>query len=166
VDQWQATSVENIYCAGEPTGIGGVDCALTEGGIAGYAASGQPARARALLKRRASWHAFRHALARAFALRPELRLLAGDDTLLCRCEDVALGRLKPFSGWREAKLQSRCGMGPCQGRVCGAAATFLFGWDTDATRPPVFPARIDSLITPDLPPPDAIPRAIGEQTEP
>jgi NADPH-dependent 2,4-dienoyl-CoA reductase/sulfur reductase-like enzyme len=33
VDDFQATSVPNVYCAGEPTGIGGADCALVEGQI-------------------------------------------------------------------------------------------------------------------------------------
>jgi NADPH-dependent 2,4-dienoyl-CoA reductase/sulfur reductase-like enzyme len=147
VNEWQATSVAEVYCAGEPTGIGGADCALTEGQIAGYAASGRTAEAEALFDCRASWHAFRTALSRAFALRPELRSLAKADTLLCRCEDVTLGQVKRFSGWRDAKLQSRCGMGACQGRVCGAAAKFLLGWGMESVRPPVLPARVDSLIT-------------------
>jgi NADPH-dependent 2,4-dienoyl-CoA reductase/sulfur reductase-like enzyme len=147
VDRWQTTTVANVFCAGEPTGIGGADCALTEGQIAGYAASGQTARAEALFKQRAAWHGFRDALARTYILREELRKLAADDTLLCRCEDVTVGRVKQFSGWREAKLLSRCGMGACQGRVCGAAAKFVLGWGMDSVRPPILPARVGSLIT-------------------
>jgi NADPH-dependent 2,4-dienoyl-CoA reductase/sulfur reductase-like enzyme len=147
VDAWQASSRKHVYCAGEPTGIGGVDCALVEGQIAGYAASGQEARAKALLGRRASWHRFRASLAKAFALREELKSLATDDTLLCRCEDVALGKVKQFNGWRDAKLQSRCGMGACQGRVCGAAAKIILGWGMESVRPPVLPARVESLIS-------------------
>ncbi len=150
VDDWQAASVPGIYCAGEPTGIGGVDCVLIEGQIAGYAASGQTEKARALFKPRAAWHRFRTALAETFALRNELRSLAADDTLLCRCEDIALGRVKPFGGWRDAKLQTRCGMGACQGRVCGAAAKVIFGWGMESVRPPVFPARVGSLMTTDI----------------
>ena len=65
--------------------------ALIEGQIAGFAASGQDARAESLFAERSRWHQFRAALAAAFALRPELKSLAADDTLLCRCEDVALG---------------------------------------------------------------------------
>jgi hypothetical protein len=80
-------------------------------------------------------------------LRAELKSLADDDTLVCRCEDVTLGRLKQFSGWRDAKLQSRCGMGPCQGRVCGAATKVLLGWSMESVRPPVLPARLESLIS-------------------
>jgi hypothetical protein len=146
VNEWQATSVEHVYCAGEPNGIGGADGALTEGLIAGYAASGQRMKAEALFRRRASWHAFRAALAKAFALRPELRSLAADGTLLCRCEDVTLGRVRQFRGWRDAKLQSRCGMGACQGRVCGGAAKFLLDWGVESVRPPILPARVGSLI--------------------
>jgi NADPH-dependent 2,4-dienoyl-CoA reductase/sulfur reductase-like enzyme len=147
VDARQATSVTNVFCAGEPTGIGGADCALVEGQVAGYAASGQVARAEALFGPRAGWHRFRARLAKAFALRAELKSLATDETLLCRCEDVTLGRVRQFGSWREAKLQSRCGMGPCQGRVCGAAAKVVLGWGMESVRPPVLPARVQSLIS-------------------
>jgi NADPH-dependent 2,4-dienoyl-CoA reductase/sulfur reductase-like enzyme len=147
VDRFQTTSAANVFCAGEPTGIGGADCALTEGQIAGYAASGESARAEALFGQRFAWHSFRAALAKAYALREELKTLATNDTLLCRCEDVTLGRVRAFSGWREAKLLSRCGMGACQGRVCGAAAKFVLGWGMESVRPPVLPARVNSLIT-------------------
>lgn len=147
VDEWQATAVPNVYCAGEPTGVGGADCALVEGQIAGYAASGQSAQAESLFPARAAWHRFRARLATAFALRPELKTLARDDTVLCRCEDIIFGRVRQFTGWREAKLQSRCGMGPCQGRVCGAAARVVLGWTTDSVRPPVVPAQVASLIS-------------------
>ncbi len=145
VDQWQSTTVKHVYCAGEPTGVGGADCALVEGRIAGYAASGLTAEAKGLFSERASWHAFRDALATAFALRLELKSLATDDTLICRCEDVTLGRVRGHSGWRDAKLHTRCGMGPCQGRVCGAAIRELLGWEPESVRPPVFPASVGTL---------------------
>jgi NADPH-dependent 2,4-dienoyl-CoA reductase/sulfur reductase-like enzyme len=147
VDNWQATSVPNVLCAGEPTGIGGAECALVEGQIAGYAATGNQARAEALLDSRKSWHRFRSALATAFSLRPELKTLAHDDTLLCRCEDVSLGRVRRFTSWRDAKLQSRCGMGACQGRICGAASKVILGWGAESVRPPILPARVHSLIS-------------------
>jgi NADPH-dependent 2,4-dienoyl-CoA reductase/sulfur reductase-like enzyme len=147
VDEMQATYVKNVYCAGEPTGIGGADCALIEGRIAGYEAIDQSPRAEELFAERERWHAFRESLAKTYALRAELKTLATDDTLLCRCEDVALGRVRQFSSWREAKLLSRCGMGSCQGRVCGAAAKIVLGWGAESVRPPVLPARVSSLIT-------------------
>lgn len=147
VNEVQATSLANVFCAGEPVGIGGADCALTEGLIAGYAASGQRSRAEALFRQRTSWHAFRAAMAKAFALRSELKTLAADDTLVCRCEDVTLGRVKQFNGWRDAKLQTRCGMGACQGRVCGGAVKFILDRNMESVRPPLFPVRVGSLIT-------------------
>jgi len=145
VDVNQETTVNDVFCAGEPTGIGGADCALTEGLIAGYAAAGQAVRAQGFHRQRERWHRFRAGLAAAFELREELRSLAGEDTTLCRCEDVSLGRVKAFGGWREAKLHSRCGMGACQGRTCGAAAKFILGWGMESVRPPVLPARVSGL---------------------
>lgn len=44
VDHWQQTSLAHIFAAGECTGIGGSELALTEGAIAGYAATGQRER--------------------------------------------------------------------------------------------------------------------------
>ncbi len=147
VNEFQGTSVPNVYCAGEPTGIGGADCALVEGQIAGYASAEHEAQARSRFNKRASCHCFRAALADAFALRPELRQLASNETILCRCEDTTLGRVRQFESWREAKLQSRCGMGACQGRVCGAAAKFILGWGMESVRPPVLPVQVRSLLS-------------------
>lgn len=149
VDRWQQTSVEGVACAGEPTGIGGVDRSLVEGQIAGLAVAGRLDDARRLLGERDRAWSFAGRLERAFDLRPELRELAGPETIACRCEDVTLGQLAPFDSAREAKLHTRCGMGPCQGRVCGPALAFLRGWDADTVRPPVFPARIGSLLEPE-----------------
>ncbi|MDR3702839.1 MAG: FAD/NAD(P)-binding oxidoreductase [Candidatus Sulfopaludibacter sp.] len=145
VDELQQTSVAGVYSAGEATGIGGLDLALTEGEIAGFAAAGKTREARARFGARERHRRFAGGLERAFALREELKHLAQDDTLLCRCEDVPLGRVRGCMGWREAKLHTRCGMGPCQGRVCGGAVEFLLGWKAESVRPPVFPARIGSL---------------------
>lgn len=145
VDDYQQSSVPNVYCAGEITGIGGLDLALAEGEIAGYAAAGKPEAARKLFAARASQRKFADALERAFAPRAELRALANDSTFVCRCEDVPLGRVRQCSNWREAKLHTRCGMGPCQGRVCGPAVEFLLGWKAESVRPPVFAARVLSL---------------------
>jgi NADPH-dependent 2,4-dienoyl-CoA reductase/sulfur reductase-like enzyme len=145
VDEFQETSVPNIYAAGEVTGIGGLDLALAEGEIAGLAAAGRHDDTYALFAARSEHRVFAEALEQAFALRPELRQLPSDETFLCRCEDVTYGRVKECTGWREAKLHTRCGMGPCQGRVCGGAVDFLLGWKADSIRPPVFAAPIGAF---------------------
>jgi NADPH-dependent 2,4-dienoyl-CoA reductase/sulfur reductase-like enzyme len=145
VNELQETSVANIFCAGEPVGIGGVETALMEGQIAGYAAAGKPERARELFNGRDVARRFAALLDETFTLREELRGLPAPDTFVCRCEDVTFERLARHSGWRDAKLHTRCGMGPCQGRVCGPATEFLFGWKADSVRPPIFPARVESI---------------------
>jgi NADPH-dependent 2,4-dienoyl-CoA reductase/sulfur reductase-like enzyme len=144
-DDWQETSVDGIYYAGSPGGLG---LALAEGAIAGHACAGRHAAARRLFGARARARWFKRSLDRIFPLREHWKSLATPDTIVCRCEDVTLGVLREHTGWRSAKLQSRCGMGPCQGRVCGPAVEFLLGWTPDSIRPPIFPVRVESLRCP------------------
>jgi NADPH-dependent 2,4-dienoyl-CoA reductase/sulfur reductase-like enzyme len=151
VNEFQETTVGSIFCAGEPTGIGGVDLALIEGQIAGLVAVDRVAEARALFGKRHKANRLTGLLDRTFRLRLELMNLARPFTAVCRCEDVSYIRLQQQTSWRAAKLYTRCGMGPCQGRVCGTATQFLFNWEPDSVRPPVFPARVETLAgTPGL----------------
>ncbi len=138
VDDDQRTSAPGVYVAGEACGVGGAELALAEGEIAGLraaaAASGREADPRALKavgSRRAHGRAFAAALHEAFAVGPGWRTWLRDDTIVCRCEEVAvdaihgavddLGATDP----RTAKLFARAGMGLCQGRVCGYASAGL-----------------------------------------
>ncbi len=82
---------------------------------------------------------------KTFALRDELKNLPDTETIVCRCEDVKFKDLKNCNGFREAKLQTRCGMGSCQGRICGTATEYLFDWKNDSVRPPIFPVKLENL---------------------
>jgi NADPH-dependent 2,4-dienoyl-CoA reductase/sulfur reductase-like enzyme len=150
VDARQETSVAGVFSAGEPCGLAGVDVAIAEGEMAGLAAAGRldetTAEGRGLASARARGRRLAVAMDRAFLPRPELRALPRPDTVVCRCEDARLASLASCAGAREAKLSSRAGMGPCQGRVCGPALSFLFGWDSDTVRPPAKPALIGDLV--------------------
>ena len=146
VDEFQQTSVSDVYCAGESTGIGGLELSIVEGEIAGLAVAGNNDEARKLFPVRAKQRKFAELLNRTFALRDELKKLVQPETIVCRCEDVTFERLRAHGSWRPAKLQTRCGMGPCQGRVCGGAVEFLLGWRAESVRPPVLPVRVESLI--------------------
>jgi len=146
VDEFQQTTVPQVYCAGEATGIGGLELSLVEGEIAGLAAAGKRDDARQLLPVREKHRKFAGLLNRTFALREELKQLPAPETIVCRCEDVTFARLHAHDSWRAAKLQTRCGMGPCQGRICGGAVEFLFGWRAESVRPPVLPVRVESLV--------------------
>lgn len=153
VDAWQATTLADHYAAGECTGFGGSERALVEGEIAGHAAVGNNAAAEQLWPRRARWQGFARALNSAFRLDPQLKALAHADTLVCRCEDVPYAAIAGHTDWRSAKLASRCGMGACQGRVCGGTLQYLFDWQPSAPRPPFSPARIETLSCVDETPP-------------
>ncbi len=150
-DGSQETSVAGVFAAGEPCGVAGVDVALVEGEIAGLAAAGRfrPAtrEGRRLVREREAGRRSAAALERAFRLRRELAGLPRPDTVVCRCEDVRRESLDPRWTVRQAKLYTRAGMGPCQGRVCGPALSFLFGWEGDAPRPPLKPVPFETMLT-------------------
>ena len=154
VNALQETSQPNVYCVGETTGIAGVDAALVEGRIAGLAAAGSTNAAHGLGKKAVRERRFASALDRAFRLRPELKSLCAPDTIICRCEDVrfrelaAMGWQEASIGrttWTDAKLQTRCGMGSCQGRICGPIIETLFGGRNESVRPPLFPLPMAAL---------------------
>jgi hypothetical protein len=108
-----------------------------------------------LFGKRVKAQRFARLLDLTFHLRPELRSLPLPETIVCRCEDVPYSHLQQPTSWRAAKLLTRCGMGPCQGRVCGPATQFLFKWNSDSVRPPVFPARVATLA--------AVPSSLEDQ---
>jgi NADPH-dependent 2,4-dienoyl-CoA reductase/sulfur reductase-like enzyme len=147
VDHLQRASRDDVFAAGESTGIGGVDKALAEGRIAGLAAVGRvPTPADRAARTRAQ--RFATLLAHSFAPSPALRALCQPETLVCRCEDVTAAQLAPYGDWRSAKLQTRLGMGPCQGRICGSACQVLYGWDAPGLRQPIFPTLVSTLASP------------------
>jgi NADPH-dependent 2,4-dienoyl-CoA reductase/sulfur reductase-like enzyme len=148
------TSVERVLVAGEAAGVGGADLARLEGELAGAraaeAALARPPRDLASLQRRRARAAdFAALLDDLFRSRPGLGTLPAPDTILCRCEDVTAGEIDAAGADSPAalKILTRCGQGPCQGRVCermiaerlGAAAGF-------SARPPLRPVPLSVLI--------------------
>lgn len=146
VDDRQATSVPQVFAVGEAVGIGGHECAEAEGEVAAAAILGEPLAA--LQRKRNRERRLADTMNRAFALDPAVKQLPSDRTTVCRCEDVPWGALSVFDNWREAKLQTRCGMGPCQGRICGAALWELRGFGPDQAKPPLVPVPAEHLCEP------------------
>ncbi|MCO6512630.1 MAG: FAD-dependent oxidoreductase [Aridibacter famidurans] len=137
---------EDIFCAGELAGIGGVEKALLEGRRAGLAAAGVEGDTQEVAAEEERLGRFASAMNRTFELdRDTLLEIMTDDTIVCRCEDVQFGKIKDCDNFIEAKLQTRIGMGSCQGRVCGSACEALFGWGTNSIRPPIIPLRVSEL---------------------
>lgn len=147
VDNLLRSSVAHVYAAGESCGVGGLAAARIEGSMAGHMAAGASDLAAALLPSRQRARRFAALLSRHFALDPRIRMLASADTIVCRCEDVTLGALDEFTDARAAKLVTRCGMGACQGRICGTALAELGRFPRSSSRLPIFPARLSTLAT-------------------
>lgn len=145
VDRRLRTTVPDVYAIGEVTGIGGVEKALIEGRIVAHAIAGDEAAAAALAREHAAQLDFARRLREAFSLRPEVTRLARPETILCRCEDVPVSAVRQSFSGRDAKLQTRCGMGACQGRVCGPAMQQLFGSEPPQVRPPIFATSVGTL---------------------
>jgi NADPH-dependent 2,4-dienoyl-CoA reductase/sulfur reductase-like enzyme len=146
VNAAQATSVTGIFAAGDCTGIAGSETALAEGTLAGKSATAQTPAAAEL--RAVEWgRSYASRMRGAFSPRREVLDLADPQTIVCRCEDVRLGQIDRSLDARTAKLYSRCGMGACQGRVCGPALRLMHGWEPDTVRPPLQPAPASVFFT-------------------
>jgi D-hydroxyproline dehydrogenase subunit alpha len=147
-DAAMETSVPGVYVAGEVAGIGGAELATVEGEIAGRAAAG----ARASSAGREKPADFARILGDLFDPRPGLAALATPDTVLCRCEDVTAGEVDAAvaAGARtpaELKIVTRCGQGPCQGRVCERlVAARLPAGGRYSSRAPVAPVPLAVLM--------------------
>ncbi len=121
-----STSLPDVLVVGEAGGFAGAQVALAQGRLAGAAIArraGLPAlpvaAARAAMARA---RRFQAALWSAFAA-PAAPMPA-DNTIVCRCEALSLGRLRAIAqaeGVADVatlKRLTRAGMGRCQGRYC------------------------------------------------
>lgn len=171
------TSVEGLLIAGDGAGIAGAEAAVERGRLAALVAvkalrpdaSGLPdlAAVEAALAKAMRGRAF---LDRLFEPQKEYRIPARDETIVCRCEEVTAGEIRQSiavgaTGPNQLKAYRRCGMGPCQGRLCGLTVTELIAEERGKTpeeigyyrlRTPVKPVSLAEIAS--IPPDDA---AIG-----
>ena len=167
-DEWYNSSVDNISIIGDSAGIGGAVAARHAGRIAGFEAArildyiSIRQRDKAARKNRRRLRA--DLCIRPFLetfLRPPTALLGHqeDSTIICRCEEISAGEIRNairegHTDTNQIKFQTRCGMGPCQGRQCDNAVSQLLarerGTDVVAAggyriRPPIRPLSIGQL---------------------
>ncbi|MCU4182492.1 FAD-dependent oxidoreductase [Bosea sp. BH3] len=168
LDSWFASSVPGIAIAGDGAGIGGAESAALRGEVAAFDAARrlgrltrderdrQAAPIRAGLERTLRGRRFLDLL-----YKPALQFLAPkDETIVCRCEEVTAGQIRDtarrlgVTGPNQMKAFLRCGMGPCQGRLCGPTVVELIsevrGTSPAETgyyrlRPPVKPVTLAEL---------------------
>jgi bacterioferritin-associated ferredoxin len=170
------SSVEGIAVAGDGAGIAGAQAARWRGVLSGIAASralgcsipGAEDTARRELARSLRGRGFLDAL---FRPAKSFRQPAGD-TIVCRCEEVTAREIVETvalgcPGPNQMKTFLRCGMGPCQGRLCGLTVTELIAEHRGATpqevgyyrlRPPVKPITVGELAA--LPKSEAAVKAV------
>ena len=123
VGREQRSSVENIWIAGEATGIGGADLAIAEGEIAALSALNDSISF-SLKFKRFRLQLFATALQRSYPVGSGWQGWIMPDTKICRCEEVSHGEIcqsvteLSAQDSRTSKLFTRAGMGLCQGRVC------------------------------------------------
>ncbi len=146
VDARQRTSLDHVLAAGEVCGVKGAPGALADGICAGFEAASRTPPLR-ISRRRDRERLFEAHFAATFALREEVRKLARSDTIICRCEEVEFADVAKSTDWASAKLHSRCGMGLCQGRICGSATEALLGWGPTGVRPPLTPLPIGTVLS-------------------
>ena len=138
VDGFGATAFDRVAVAGDGAGIGGWEAAVAAGRLAGLDAARRlgvlsedafAARAAAPLAARAAALALRPFLDALYAPSPDL-LTPADATIACRCEEVTAGAVRAAArlgatGPNQLKAYLRCGMGPCQGRLCSPTVAAL-----------------------------------------
>jgi octopine oxidase subunit A len=133
LDPWGQTSVPAIAVAGDGGGIAGAEAARLSGQLAALDAAMLLGRIAARERDRRAVP-IRTALEREGAMRrfvdrlyrpPRFFLVPHEDeTVVCRCEEVTAGHIRRAArlgaiGPNQLKAFTRCGMGPCQGRICG-----------------------------------------------
>lgn len=134
VDANGRTSLDGLYVAGDGAYVHGGDASRLKGRLAGIDAARRlgvisPAeagrRAAGARRKLAVLRAARGFLRYVFAPDPKI-FDVPDETLVCRCECVSAGAIRKavaegFLEVNEVKRVTRCGMGQCQGRMCGPA---------------------------------------------
>ena len=169
LDAWGQSSVETVAIAGDGAGIAGAVAAELRGRLAALDAAYRLGRIDGLTRDRmaaphlGALHATqrgREFLDRLFRPAKRFRVPRGE-TLVCRCEEVTARQVRDAAaleriGPNQLKAYLRCGMGPCQGRLCGLTVTEMLadahGLSPDEVgyyrlRPPVKPITVGELAS-------------------
>jgi thioredoxin reductase len=168
VDKWGNTSVNGVAIAGDAAGIAGVDAAEISGYLAGLEAAfglkkiskgERNQKAKPLQKKLARETYIRPFLDALYKPDPDLLVPSDPDTIVCRCEELTVGQVKKaldtgLFNPNQVKAQTRCGMGPCQGMMCGLTLLEIIADHRKVNiadlgyfriRPPVKPVTLEQL---------------------
>lgn len=160
------SSVPRLFCVGDGAGIRGALQAGTAGEIAALAVASRLGRKTAhdqvirLRRRYARASRFSDAVAGMLCGRTAEVARIGADTIVCRCEDVRRSEIdasvaEGIHDLNQIKHATRCGMGPCQGRMCGETVQELVALASRRSRedvgawtgrPPLRPVPLADLV--------------------
>jgi len=169
-NDWGATSCEAIAIAGDGGGIDGAVAAALTGRLAALDAacrqgvidnSERDRRATPIRAELETHNAIRPLLDALFTPPQDICAPPDDATIVCRCEEVTAGDIREAvalgaMGPNQLKSFTRCGMGPCQGRMCGLTAAELIAEANGETvknvgyyriRPPIKPVTLGELAS-------------------
>ncbi|WP_349963204.1 NAD(P)/FAD-dependent oxidoreductase [Rhizobium sp. ZPR3] len=162
------TPRRGILIAGDGAGIGGAQAAEIAGRIAALATLSDlgltkvpvaVSSLRKLQRQRRRFLRGRDFLDALYAPRQAFLAPPDPQTIVCRCEEITAGKLREAvalgpPGPNQLKTFVRCGMGPCQGRLCAATVTEIMAAEkgmnpseigTYRLRSPVKPVRLAEL---------------------
>lgn len=166
LDPWGATSMVGVRVAGDAGGIVGARGAehqgrlvalglLADSGVIDVAARDRlAATERSALRAHSSVRPF---LDQMFAPRTTVNVPHGE-VVVCRCENITAAQVHQLAGQglgpNQIKAALRCGMGPCQGRLCGSSVSQVVaaargrppeGADYYNIRPPLKPVSMGEI---------------------
>ncbi|KAA0983025.1 FAD-binding protein [Pseudomonas sp. ANT_J12] len=181
LDEWGQTSLAGTYVAGDGGGIDGAKVAELSGALTALQVALQLGFLSETVRDK-HVRPLKRQLDRHRAIRPFLDTLyrpadifrrPADQTIVCRCEEVSAGDIRAMSrlgcsGPNQTKSFSRCGMGPCQGRMCGITVGEILSEARQAPmqavgyyriRPPIKPVQLIDLANAYVPDVNAAPLA-------
>lgn len=166
VDASLQSSVPGLFVAGDGAGVRGADAAPFSGELAALGVARRLGRGGDVAQQTAAiesdWRRsgrFGAAMSALAMPPPGAAAMIAAEATVCRCEGVTRATLDAAItiGARtlaDLKATTRCGMGPCGGRVCGEAAAMLIaaatGWDRatigqPSARPPLRPVPLAAI---------------------
>jgi NADPH-dependent 2,4-dienoyl-CoA reductase/sulfur reductase-like enzyme len=167
-DSWGRLGGMSVYVAGDSRAIVGAKASAIQGRLAAIAIAeqlGMPkhiaSRAVPLRRELRTHTSIRPFLDSLYRPRDENRIPLADDVTVCRCEEVTAGQIRGYVelgclGPNQTKAFGRCGMGPCQGRLCGLTVTEIIaqarGTMPDEVgyyrvRPPIKPVMLGDFVS-------------------
>lgn len=167
-DEYGEIEDTRIYIGGDSRGIVGAKASAAQGRLAAISIASRFQRP-GVADRRLKEQQVRAELQKHLHIRPFLdalyrpkdahRMPPDDSVIVCRCEEVSAGQIRKYievgcQGPNQTKAFGRCGMGPCQGRLCGLTVTEMIAQGRGMPpqevgyyriRPPIKPVTLGEL---------------------